>query len=76
MNANGSGKRRVFNGGNGVQPANRLSWGVSWPLADNRSGPSAQSACSLVPAASRPRKRWIKFLLAIQFCKLVFCKYR
>jgi Tol biopolymer transport system component len=28
MNANGSGKRRVFNGGNGVQPANRLSWGV------------------------------------------------
>jgi Tol biopolymer transport system component len=28
MNANGSGKRRVFNGGNGVQPANRLSWGI------------------------------------------------
>jgi Tol biopolymer transport system component len=28
MNTNGSGKRRVFNGGNGVQPANRLSWGV------------------------------------------------
>jgi Tol biopolymer transport system component len=28
MNANGSGKRRVFNGGNGVQPADRLSWGV------------------------------------------------
>jgi Tol biopolymer transport system component len=28
MNANGSGKRRVFNGRNGVQPANRLSWGV------------------------------------------------
>jgi Tol biopolymer transport system component len=28
MNANGSGKQRVFNGGNGVQPANRLSWGV------------------------------------------------
>jgi Tol biopolymer transport system component len=28
MNANGSRKRRVFNGGNGVQPANRLSWGV------------------------------------------------
>jgi Tol biopolymer transport system component len=28
MNANGSGKRRVFNGSNGVQPANRLSWGV------------------------------------------------
>ena len=26
MNANGSGKRRVFNGGNGVQPANRLTW--------------------------------------------------
>jgi TolB protein len=29
MNGNGSGKRRVFNGGNGVQPANRLAWGVS-----------------------------------------------
>jgi Tol biopolymer transport system component len=29
MNANGSGKRRVFNGGNGTQPATRLSWGVS-----------------------------------------------
>jgi Tol biopolymer transport system component len=29
MNANGSGKHRVFNGGNGVQPAGRLSWGVS-----------------------------------------------
>jgi Tol biopolymer transport system component len=29
INANGTGKRRVFNGGNGVQPANRLSWGVS-----------------------------------------------
>ena len=29
MNANGSGKHRVFNGANGVQPANRLSWGVS-----------------------------------------------
>lgn len=29
MNANGSGKQRVFNGGNAVQPANRLSWGVS-----------------------------------------------
>ena len=28
MNANGSRKRRVFNGGNGVQPANRLSWAV------------------------------------------------
>jgi Tol biopolymer transport system component len=28
MNANGSGKRRVFNGGNGVQPASRLSWAV------------------------------------------------
>jgi Tol biopolymer transport system component len=28
MNANGSGKRRVFNGGNGSQPASRLSWGV------------------------------------------------
>jgi Tol biopolymer transport system component len=28
MNANGTGKRRVFNGGNGVQPASRLSWGV------------------------------------------------
>ena len=26
MNANGSGKQRVFNGGNGVQPASRLSW--------------------------------------------------
>jgi Tol biopolymer transport system component len=26
MNANGSGKRRVFNGANGVQPANRLAW--------------------------------------------------
>jgi Tol biopolymer transport system component len=29
MNADGTGKHRVFNGGNGVQPANRLSWGVS-----------------------------------------------
>jgi Tol biopolymer transport system component len=29
MNANGSGKHRVFNGANGVQPADRLSWGVS-----------------------------------------------
>jgi Tol biopolymer transport system component len=29
MNANGSGKRRVFNGGNGVQPANRLAWRAS-----------------------------------------------
>jgi Tol biopolymer transport system component len=28
MNANGSGKRRVFNGGTPVQPANRLSWGT------------------------------------------------
>ena len=28
MNANGSGRRRVFNGANGVQPANRLSWAV------------------------------------------------
>jgi Tol biopolymer transport system component len=28
MNANGSSKRRVFNGGNGTQPADRLSWGV------------------------------------------------
>jgi Tol biopolymer transport system component len=28
MNADGSGKQRVFNGGNGVQPASRLSWGV------------------------------------------------
>jgi hypothetical protein len=28
MNANGSGKHRVFNGANGTQPANRLSWGV------------------------------------------------
>lgn len=28
MNANGSGKRRIFNGGNGTQPADRLSWGV------------------------------------------------
>ena len=29
MNANGSGKRRVFNGANGVQPANRLAWRAS-----------------------------------------------
>jgi Tol biopolymer transport system component len=28
MNANGSGKQRVFNGGNGVQPASRLSWAI------------------------------------------------
>jgi Tol biopolymer transport system component len=28
MNANGSGKRRIFNGGNGTQPSARLSWGV------------------------------------------------
>ncbi len=28
MNANGSAKRRVFNGGNGTQPADRLAWGV------------------------------------------------
>lgn len=27
MNADGTGKHRVFNGGNGVQPADRLSWG-------------------------------------------------
>jgi Tol biopolymer transport system component len=26
MNANGSGRHRVFNGGNGVQPAERLAW--------------------------------------------------
>ena len=32
MNANGSGKQRVFNGANGVQPANRLSWAVAIPL--------------------------------------------
>jgi Tol biopolymer transport system component len=29
MNANGSGKHRVFNGRSGVQPATRLSWGAS-----------------------------------------------
>jgi hypothetical protein len=29
MNANGTGKRRVFNGTSAVQPANRLSWGVA-----------------------------------------------
>ena len=29
MNANGSGKRRVFNGGNRVQPADRLAWRAS-----------------------------------------------
>ncbi len=29
MNANGTGKRRVFNGANAVQPANRISWSVS-----------------------------------------------
>lgn len=29
MNANGSGKRRVFNGANGVQPADRLAWRAS-----------------------------------------------
>jgi Tol biopolymer transport system component len=28
MNADGSGKQRVFDGGNGVQPSSRLSWGV------------------------------------------------
>jgi Tol biopolymer transport system component len=28
MNANGSGKHRVFNGGNGTQPSARLTWGV------------------------------------------------
>ena len=28
MNANGSNKRRVFDGGNGTEPASRLSWGV------------------------------------------------
>jgi Tol biopolymer transport system component len=27
MNADGTGRHRVFNGTNGVQPANRLSWG-------------------------------------------------
>jgi len=26
MNANGSGRRRIFNGKNGVQPASRLTW--------------------------------------------------
>jgi Tol biopolymer transport system component len=29
MNADGSGKRRVFNGTSGVQPASRLTWGGS-----------------------------------------------
>jgi Tol biopolymer transport system component len=29
VNANGSGKKRIFNGANGVQPADRLSWSVS-----------------------------------------------
>jgi Tol biopolymer transport system component len=29
MNANGSGKKRIFNGGNGIQPSDRLSWSVS-----------------------------------------------
>lgn len=29
MNANGSGKQRIFNGSTGMQPADRLSWGVS-----------------------------------------------
>jgi Tol biopolymer transport system component len=29
MNANGSGKQRIFNGVNGTQPADRLSWSVS-----------------------------------------------
>jgi hypothetical protein len=29
MNANGSRKQRIYNGGNGVQPADRLSWSVS-----------------------------------------------
>lgn len=29
INANGTGKRRVFNGTSAVQPANRLSWGVA-----------------------------------------------
>jgi Tol biopolymer transport system component len=28
MNANGSGRHRIFNGGNGTQPADRISWGV------------------------------------------------
>jgi Tol biopolymer transport system component len=28
MNADGTAKHRVFNGRNGVQPANRLSWGA------------------------------------------------
>jgi Tol biopolymer transport system component len=29
MNANGSGKKRIFNGVSGTQPADRLSWSVS-----------------------------------------------
>jgi Tol biopolymer transport system component len=29
MNANGSGKKRIFIGGNGIQPSGRLSWSVS-----------------------------------------------
>jgi Tol biopolymer transport system component len=29
MNANGSGKHRIFNGDNEVQPSDRLSWGTS-----------------------------------------------
>jgi Tol biopolymer transport system component len=29
INANGSRKQRIYNGGNGVQPADRLSWSVS-----------------------------------------------
>jgi Tol biopolymer transport system component len=28
MNANGSKRQRVFNGGNGTQPADRLAWGI------------------------------------------------
>ena len=28
MNANGSGRHRVFNGGNGTEPADRISWGI------------------------------------------------
>jgi WD40-like Beta Propeller Repeat len=36
INANGTGKRRVFNGSSAVQPANRVSWGVASPTRRRR----------------------------------------
>ena len=41
INANGTGKRRVFNGTSAVQPANRLSWGRVLARSRRRHRPAA-----------------------------------